>query len=88
MKSYVKVYFSYFEYGEDDFVPCECCTKRANDIHHILNRKRRSDLLNNIINLMALCRECHTKYGDKNQWIEFLQSKHNQFMKNHGKHKL
>ena len=72
-------------YGETDFVPCECCSSRASEIHHIHARSQRKDLLNDINNLMAVCRKCHEKYGDKKMWIEFLQNKHNQFMKNHGK---
>jgi hypothetical protein len=31
---------------------------------------------NNIENLMAVCRECHVKYGDKKQYKDMLVSKH------------
>jgi uncharacterized protein with PIN domain len=85
VKNYVKTYFLHFDYGEQDFIKCEICSSKAVDIHHIHARSQRKDLKNNIINLMALCRKCHEKYGDKKQWIEFLQNIHNEFMKNHGK---
>lgn len=26
---------------------------------------------------MAICRICHTKYGDKKQFVDFLQDIHN-----------
>lgn len=35
-----------------------------------------------IENLMACCRECHIKYGDKKQYKEFLKDIHE---KNYGK---
>lgn len=85
MKSYTKIYLNYFSFGIDDYIPCEICNSKCVDVHHIHARSQRKDLLNNINNLMGLCRKCHEKYGDKKQWLEFLQSKHNQFMKNHGK---
>ena len=76
MKTYTKVYLDYFKYCTEDFIGCEVCGQRANDIHHILNRSRRPDLLNNIDNIMALCRTCHEQYGDKNKFIDFLKEKH------------
>jgi len=48
----------YFDLGENDFIPCEICGSKAVDIHHINGRHKDC---NNIINLMALCRDCHTK---------------------------
>jgi 5-methylcytosine-specific restriction endonuclease McrA len=36
----------------------------------------------NIKNLMALCRECHLKYGDKKQYLEFLKEAHNEKLNN------
>lgn len=82
MKSYTKVYFKYFNYGEQDFVPCEVCGAKAVDIHHIEARSKRKDLLNEITNLMALCRHHHEKYGDKVKYKEFLQETHLKFMEN------
>lgn len=83
MKSYTRVYMNYFGYGVEDFVPCEIDGSRCIDIHHILTRKKRPDLINDITNLMGLCRECHEKFGDKQQFLEYLQEIHNKVM--HGK---
>ena len=56
----------YFDYIIDDFIPCECCKTRANDIHHLEargsgfnERKGVNDWKNKISNLIALCRDCH-----------------------------
>ena len=77
MQSYTKIYLKHFGYGIDDFIPCEICGCKATEIHHIYNRSHRKDLLNNIINLMAICRICHEKYGDKVQFKDWLQDIHN-----------
>lgn len=77
MKSYTRVYLDYFGYSENDYIMCEYCNRaKAVDIHHIYSRKRRPDLVNNIENLMALCRECHTSYGDNNNYLNSLIDKH------------
>lgn len=67
----------YFGYGIQDFIPCEICEDRAVDIHHILARKKRPDLINDINNLMAVCRVCHQDYGDRTEHLEYLQKIHN-----------
>lgn len=78
MKPHTRVYLRYFGYDESDFIPCECCGKRAVDVHHIECRGiGGSKSANNIENLMALCRECHVKYGDKKQFKEYLTEVHN-----------
>lgn len=67
----------------DDFIPCEVCGKRAVDIHHIDARGMGGDPQGGkdvIGNLMGLCRRCHNYYGDKEQFIEFLQKRHNDYM--------
>jgi hypothetical protein len=38
-----------------------------------------------IENLMAVCRECHIKYGDKKNLIDFLIQIHKDFIYNYGK---
>ena len=81
MKSYTKVYLKYFGYCEQDVILCEICGLRAVDIHHIETRKRRSDLINEINNLMALCRVCHVQYGDKKQFKEYLNEIHQNKLK-------
>ena len=83
MQKYVKLYMDFFGYGEDDFIPSEISGDRTADIHHIRARSQRMDLLNDITNLIALTRKEHDKYGDKKQYIEFLQETHNQFIEKH-----
>lgn len=65
MKNYVRTYLRYFGYPEDPdgFVPCEVCGAKSVDIHHLTPRSLRKDLINNIENLMALCRNCHDRAG-------------------------
>jgi len=57
MKKHVKIYMEYFGYGEQDFMPCECCGAKAVDVHHIKYRSRGGE--DEIKNLMALCRKHH-----------------------------
>ena len=65
MKKHTKIYMDYFGYGEQDFIPCENCGKRAVDIHHIDPKKMGgSKDKDNINNLCALCRGCHNMAHD------------------------
>ena len=80
MKKYTRIYLNYFGCDTSDFIHCEVCRKQAIDIHHIYARSKRKDLENDITNLMALCRECHIEYGDKKQFIEFLQNIHDSYI--------
>lgn len=61
MKSYTKKYLQHFGYDVSDFIPCEACGGKATDIHHLVPRSRNMALLNDISNMVALCRPCHTK---------------------------
>lgn len=77
MKNHTKVYLKYFGFSMDEFIPCELCNGRAVDIHHIECRGMGSSKeKDNIENLMAVCRECHLKYGDKKQYIDYLKEIH------------
>ena len=70
---------NHFGYGEQEFIPCECCGNKAVDIHHIVARGRGGDPTGKkdiIENLQAVCRACHTKYGDSPNWFEFLVKAH------------
>jgi len=58
---HTKIYMNHFGYGEQDFIPCEMCSSRAVDTHHVLGRGKSMDVIEN---LMALCRECHNKAHD------------------------
>lgn len=77
MKRHVKVYLDYFGYLGSDYIPCEVCGGVAVDIHHIKCRGMGGSLgCDCIENLMALCRSCHESYGDRVNYVEFLNSKH------------
>lgn len=72
MKNHTKIYFKHFGYSMDDFIPCEVCKARAVDIHHIEARGMGGTEKDCIENLMAVCRDCHLKYGDKKQYKDLL----------------
>ena len=83
MKPHTKIYFDFFGITPGDFVPCEICGKEAKDINHIEPRGMGGDpqgKKDTIENLMAVCRECHVKYGDKKQYKLWLKSVHNNRM--------
>jgi hypothetical protein len=58
VKNHVEIYMRYFDYGEQDFIPCEACGRQAVDIHHITGRGEGKDVIGNLI---ALCRKCHER---------------------------
>lgn len=77
MKNYVRIYLEKFGYGTSDFIPCEVCSKKAVDIHHIEARGMGgSKDKDTIENIMALCRSCHIKYGDKKDFKDYLKDIH------------
>ena len=81
MQPHVKIYLNYFDYGMDDFVPCELCGRRSVDIHHIQGRGKGKNV---ITNLMALCRSCHTKaHTSVNKAV--MQARHDIFLENKSK---
>lgn len=76
----------YFGYGVDDFIGCEVCGNKAVDIHHIDCRGMGgSKDKDTIQNLMAMCRMCHEKYGDKKTYTELLKETHERFIEIYGK---
>jgi ribosome-binding protein aMBF1 (putative translation factor) len=78
MKKHTKKYMDCMGYDDTSFIPCEVCGKPAVDIHHISSRGMGGTSIDKDTcdNLMAVCRECHNKYGDKKQYVEFLKKKH------------
>lgn len=77
VKPHVKEYLKGFNYTVADYIPCEVCNSRAVDIHHINARGMGGSNVRDILsNLMALCRECHVKYGDKKEFRDWLQDIH------------
>jgi 5-methylcytosine-specific restriction endonuclease McrA len=78
VKNHTKVYLKGMGYSTTDFICCEVCQGQAVDIHHIESRGMGgSKIADTIENLMALCRNCHTEYGDKKQHKEMLTATHN-----------
>ena len=77
MKPHVKIYLKHFGYDVTDFIPCEVCSAKSVDIHHIKARGMGgSKTKDKIENLQALCRQCHLDFGDKKQHLDFLIEKH------------
>ncbi len=77
MQKHTRIYLHFFKYDTSTFIPCEVCSGRATDIHHINARGMGGSQAKDIItNLMALCRTCHEKYGDKKQYKDFLYQAH------------
>lgn len=74
MKKYIKNYCDYKKIHVGELILCEVCNAPAVDIHHIdargIGGSSRKD---NPENLIALCRECHVKYGDKKQYKDYLR---------------
>ena len=69
----------YFNYGIEDFIPCEICGQTAVDINHIECRGMGGSKEMDIIeNLMAVCRSCHIEFGDKKQYRDYLKQIHNE----------
>jgi hypothetical protein len=83
MKKHTKIYLDEFDFVIDDFIPCEICAKRAVDIHHIEARGMGgSKSADEIENLMALCRTCHTEYGDVTEFKDMLKQIHQKHLDN------
>lgn len=89
MKNHVKIYLKYIQdelglYPEDSF--CECCWdkdrwNKAVDIHHIEARGMGGTTKPDVIeNLMGLCRYCHERMGDKEQYMAYLKRVHKKFI--------
>jgi len=68
----------HFEYGEQDFVPCECCGRESNDCHHIIFRSQGGE--DKIENLIGLCRKHHDLAHNHKIPASELQYIHNNFM--------
>jgi len=80
MQKYTRIYLDAFKLDEADFCKCECCEKKATEIHHILTRKKLSEGLLKIENLMAICRTCHELYGDRIYLMEILLKIHQKIL--------
>lgn len=79
------IYLAAFGYGDTDFIPSEMSGQRCQDVHHIEAKGMGSSKsLDRIENLMGLTREEHTEYGDKEQYMSMLYSKHMAFLEANG----
>jgi len=77
VKKHTKIYLQGMGFDQTDFIPCEVCGSRAVDIHHIEARGMGgNEKADHIENLMALCRDCHIRYGDIKHHKEWLQDIH------------
>lgn len=77
MEKYKQIYVTYFEYGIQDYIPCELCGKQAADIHHIYGRGKGKDVIEN---LMAVCRDCHTDAHNEKISKSEMQYIHNNWL--------
>lgn len=71
MQKHVKLYLDYFGYGEQDFIPCEMCGGKADDIHHIVYKSQGGK--DEISNLIGLCRRHHEQAHSGILSKEFIQ---------------
>ena len=85
MIKYKKIYMDFFNLGEQDFIYCELhyiglgASIKSVDIHHIRHGANKVD---NINNLMALCRECHDKAHREHICRNELEQIHGMFINN------
>tara|TARA_R100000657_G_C4681874_1_gene131240 strand:- start:818 stop:1141 length:324 start_codon:yes stop_codon:yes gene_type:complete len=84
MKKHIKLYMDFFEYAEQDFIPCEMCGDKAVDVHHIERRGMGGSLTKDYIeNLVGLCRYCHMQAENDNIFNMFCRIKHLENVCNH-----
>ena len=74
MQKYKRVYLSYFNYGEQDYVPSEYSGLPAEDIHHLTFRSQGGK--DEVENLMALTREEHDRAHSDREFNERLKKIH------------
>ena len=85
MKAHTKIYMDYFGYGEQDFICCEVCGKKSQDIHHIHGRGKGKDVIENLI---GLCRDCHDKaHNNRHTYMspDVYQAIHDNFIAKYSK---
>jgi len=76
MQNHIKIYLQGMKFTTVDWIPCEICEQTAIDIHHIDARGMGGTDKDTIDNLMALCRGCHTIFGDIKDLKESLKTIH------------
>jgi len=81
MKNHTKIYLKAFGYDLNDqtlFVPSEISKYKAVDIHHIIGRGKGGQ--DRIENLMALTRQEHKEYGDREDLMWYLLKRHEEVL--------
>lgn len=74
------IYMAAFKYDVNSvYFPSEIDNGHAVDVHHIINRSRAGKDADCILNLMALTREQHEDYGDKEDFMDGLIETHLRF---------
>ena len=82
MQKHTRIYLDYFDYGEQDSIPCEMGCGLAVDVHHINGRGKGKDVIENLI---GLCRDRHTDVHLCKISKQKLQKIHLNFMRIHEK---
>ena len=82
MKKHTRIYLKHFGYGEQDFIPCEMCSSRAVDVHHIEARGMGGSKTKDYIeNLAGLCRNCHNQAERNPEFNKKVKAKHLEILK-------
>ena len=76
MQKHTKIYMQFFNYEEQDFIPCQMCNSQAVDIHHLEKRTRNKITNDYIENLIAVCRDCHIKAESDRCFNMYCKIKH------------
>lgn len=87
MKNHTSIYTNFFGYQIPSDCVCEICGCPAVDVHHIEARKMGGNPSGDkdvIENLMGLCRECHTTFGDYPEYKPRLKVVHLNFIDKNG----
>ena len=81
MTPHTKIYVEYFGYGEQSFMPCEICGRRAVDVAHIDHRGMGGSKTKDYIeNLMGLCRTHHNHLDNGIVDKDVYKARHEMFM--------
>jgi len=77
MMRHTRIYMIFFDYGEQDYVPCTMCNKRSVDTHHLDRRGMGGSKEKDFIeNLAGLCREHHIKAEAEPDFNEMVKFRH------------
>ena len=68
MQKHIKIFREFYGIGDQDQPPsCAICNRNPTEIHHVTSRglksfewKGEAFDINHILNLIALCRDCHS----------------------------